>query len=815
MKKILSMVMAAAMVASLVPANAFAANPDGEVPASVKVLGAKSDVQAGNFDGVVPAGPELQLKVGKTSYTTAEQGTQLEYRFTMALDNAKFSAKQTPEILIHKDAGTDHKLVATDWEEPTKDKITDKATTSAGYKVSMERVADDEIEVTLKADAAAQNFEEDDTITVKLGADSVDVGATEMKKYSDGKSASVAVTSKDFKLSNGGTDLTYITVGSKDLKVSVKDTVDVAEDDIKTLENITIEPAVGDSFKNMFKAGDKIRVRISNGFEFKKPGDATIREENKTAAADSDENELVFEWVAAWDNLDKLTLTNVVVDSNTAKSGAVATLKIYAPGCDTVSVEVAKVIGNDVTLSVDKDEDVPVIYSGVNVKNDGITDDSDHMSLEVTLKEASAGVWNTKKDFSLKLPEGVYVVGKPADAVSVKTHDSVSIDGKTAVTDIQDWFAEAYKEGDYQNFDFEKRTLEETNPKNDDDAIELSFKLQLVADPNFAGDVELTLEGAAVETQKVTIAKFVKPYTVEAKQNDLSIDYRNTKIPTDVVIKEAEAGLWDKKTKITLSMEKIDFDEKGTASVDAKSGLKLKDDKVRKNGDNQIYFEVDTMSGDEPAVVTITGMELFMQRSLPAGAYDLEVKANTMYDEYEKQDVVAKTTDTDTKLKKVNEDFVDFVEKAGFITITTAGREDADSFVTKVTVPIGGKTITAGGSTIDVDAPAYINATGYTMLPLRAVAVALGIPNTSVMWNGEARSITVMYGSKVISMTIGQKTMYVNGSPVAMSAAPEITGERTFLPFRDLGVALGVSDITFEKDPATSKVTTVYFNAGK
>ena len=65
----------------------------------------------------------------------------------------------------------------------------------------------------------------------------------------------------------------------------------------------------------------------------------------------------------------------------------------------------------------------------------------------------------------------------------------------------------------------------------------------LVADPDFEGDVVLTLSGDAMEEQKVTIAKFVKPYTVSAQQNDLTIDYRNTEIPTDVVITEAEAGL--------------------------------------------------------------------------------------------------------------------------------------------------------------------------------------------------------------------------------------------------------------------------------
>ena len=75
--------------------------------------------------------------------------------------------------------------------------------------------------------------------------------------------------------------------------------------------------------------------------------------------------------------------------------------------------------------------------------------------------------------------------------------------------------------------------------------MELSFKLELVAEPDFEGDVKLTLEGDAFDkAQDVVIAKFVKPYTVEAAASLLIIDYRNTKVPTNVVVKEAEEGLW-------------------------------------------------------------------------------------------------------------------------------------------------------------------------------------------------------------------------------------------------------------------------------
>ncbi len=120
-----------------------------------------------------------------------------------------------------------------------------------------------------------------------------------------------------------------------------------------------------------------------------------------------------------------------------------AQLKYTLTGCDTVSVEVAKVVDYTVSMTVDEDEDVPVIYSGVDVDNTGIVDDSNHEALEVTIKESFAGAWNNSKDFTLSVPEGVYI----ADIISTSTDGDFAL--KSGSTD--NWFRDAYNEGDYVN----------------------------------------------------------------------------------------------------------------------------------------------------------------------------------------------------------------------------------------------------------------------------------------------------------------------------------------------------------------------------
>ncbi len=801
MKKFLSMVMAAAMVVSLVPATAFAAS--GDVKATAKVVGSKNytqdEIESSKVNKKV-SGPEAQL-----TFTTADYAstTDTAVKYTLSLDNADFyksgsaiADKGKLSITLKGD-----KTVTKQAGESDKDvEFTDVYDNGNKVKIASVKFTDnDEVEVVIDGKMDRGSVLAFDLTSV-------------MDKTTKGKQAKVTIESDDITISNGS-DLTYASVESKGIKASVKDTVDVAPEEMVELKELKIEPAVGDNIGAIIKTDGKLKLKLSNGFEFAgKKTDLKFSVGNPTIDSFEDD-EIVLNIGDVVRGADVLKITGLKVEATSAKAGAVATLKVYADGNDTVSVEVAKVVDSAVVMSVDKDADVPVIYSGVNVKNVGITSSSDHEALEVTVKETFPGAWDDAKDFTFKLPQGVYIA-----SVQSPSADNMQ------VADAQKWFEGAYDKGDYEALTFKRRTWTETDPSKKDKA-ELKFTLVLVADPNFEGDVTLTLTGDALKEQKVTVAKFVKPFTVEAKQNDMQIDYRNTKVPTDVVIKEAEAGLWDKNTTFALSLDKIDFDDDAKVTVDSKSGLKVKDVKTTKGA---VTFKVDSKSDDKPAEVTISGLTLFMQRNLPAGAYDLDVfspvmlgvdngnresvadQKGTIKDTgFLSQDILGTST-TKRVVADINDDFYSVKAKAGFVNIITAGREDTDSFTTKVVVPVGEKYLVSGENKVEIDVPAYINAGGYTMLPLRAVSVALGINSNNVLWDQSTRTATIMYGSKIISMTSGQKVVYVNAAPIPAATSVEIKDGRMFLGLRDLGNALGVTDITW--DQATKTAT---LNGGK
>ena len=818
MKRFISLAMASVMAASLLPATAFAAT--GDVKATAKVIGAENytegEMNQKGSEGIIAQkdAPELQL-----TFTTADYASSSvpEAEIELTLDKADFlqndsetvvSSKTTEDDLtgliylkdddgtyaLTKDTDNDNYVFDTDSGDETVTPLKD----AAGNTITISDL--DVYDTDNLSFVLTGQMERGWVLSYNL--------TSKLTKTSKNTQATVTVDSSDIILTNGD-DLVYASIESKGIDASVKKLKDVAVEEVVTIEDLKIEPSVGANMEAVVDEGDEITLKLNSGFEFANNDNnkITIKADGTTITpeVEYEDDEIVITVdgdISA--DVDTLTISGIKVEATSAKEGATATIKVSASGNDSVSIEVATVVDYAVSMSVDEDEDVPVIYSGVDVDNTGITDDSDHESLEVSIDETFAGAWDNSKKFTLSLPEGVYA----ADVDVVV--DGIDLDRED--------FIDAYDNGEYEYFEFDKRIFEEND--SDNDPYEMDVTFTLVADPDFEGDVVLTLSGDAMEEQEVTIAKFVKPYTVSAQQNDLTIDYRNTEIPTDVVITEAEAGLWDKNTTFALSLDKIDFDDDAKVTVDSKSGLKVKDVKTTKGA---VTFKVDSKSDDKPAEVTISGLTLFMQRNLPAGAYDLDVfspvmlgvdngnresvadQKGTIKDTgFLSQDILGTST-TKRVVADINDDFYSVKAKAGFVNIITAGREDTDSFTTKVVVPVGEKYLVSGENKVEIDVPAYINAGGYTMLPLRAVSVALGINSNNVLWDQSTRTATIMYGSKIISMTSGQKVVYVNAAPIPASTSVEIKENRMFLGLRDLGNALGVTDITW--DAATKTAT--------
>lgn len=748
MKKFISMTMAAIMAASIVPSTAFAA--DEEI-AKIKTVGAiewnteKAKTKP-EIDGV-----ELQIKLKDfyQSYQSANEKFELTLETngaSVANDTSSFT-----DLIDLTSSGSgvyrDGTLIGKVFVEPyeLEDTTFDFVIQENGY-----------------------NFVEDDKIVIIIND-------MKMDRYSEGAKATIDVTG-DF---GEASDLLVAAIYGNSFKVDYsKKLTEIAVESEKTLNTITIESKVG-----KFSDKEEIKVKINSDFEISKFEASMIEGGTYKDGSLKDNKEFV---IIPSDGSEEITIKGLEIESlDGAKPGDIAKFEVKCKGYDAAYVEVAKVVADEVTITVDEDEDVPVMYSGTDIVDTGLdTDNKNHKALAVTIEEVTVDSWDEKDAWTLILPEGVYVSN--IENADMK-FENMSFTGYPSGP--MEMFKDAYKKGDFEAFEFGRRSFTVDKDKK----ATLEFTFELIAEPGFEGPVELTFDNGEFK-DSVVIAKFVSPYKVEAKQNDVKIDYRYTKLDSNIVITEVEEDLW-KDTEFKFEVDHMSFEDttKYDANFDVKELKSLKND--------ELGFKITEQSDEEPFKVVISDMSLYMDRNLPAGGYDL-IMNTTMSDAFMDAALFGSTKSIGEELFNGADEF-DVVAKEDFVNVITG---DADTFVTKVEVPVGKDYIKAGDKVFTLDVPAYINTDNYTMLPVRAVAIALGIDNDAIIWNAETHTATIFHGSRIISMTVGADVMTVNGTTIPTATSVKVVNGRMFIPMRDLATAMNAK---LDWDAATK---TAYFN---
>lgn len=103
---------------------------------------------------------------------------------------------------------------------------------------------------------------------------------------------------------------------------------------------------------------------------------------------------------------------------------------------------------------------------------------------------------------------------------------------------------------------------------------------------------------------------------------------------------------------------------------------------------------------------------------------------------------------------------------------------------------IGRASYEADGASKQMDAAAFVK-NGRTYVPVRYLALALGVAENDIGWDGKTRTVTLKLDNVTLRLTIGSKTLYVNGQPRQMDVAPVIVKGRTYLPARWVAEAFG------------------------
>jgi len=81
---------------------------------------------------------------------------------------------------------------------------------------------------------------------------------------------------------------------------------------------------------------------------------------------------------------------------------------------------------------------------------------------------------------------------------------------------------------------------------------------------------------------------------------------------------------------------------------------------------------------------------------------------------------------------------------------------------------------------------------GRTFVPLRHLALALGVPEQGIGWTPATQTVTLAGNGVTVTLAVGDNILYVNDRPLQMDVAPLLVPPgRTCLPARYVAEAFG------------------------
>lgn len=775
MKKFISLLMAAAMVVTMVPATAFAANANTSLIGGTKVVSedeAESRVTANEIR--VKIDSDSTLKVGDTA------------TFTFTVDNAVFWGTKT--------------------EGETMTTPSDIAKIFYGYDKNNCLNVINNGSTTDKATVEEIKWVncEDDTQTIEVKVKGLVTGDTvvfrpTVKLVKTNKNTKVTLDVSADKNITEDFSATIVTVDETDLTVSassVEQSEEKANDgEALGLGKITINDTID---KTLIANGNIVKITLKGDYEWKTNvcEAASISGVSDITVGDDEDGDAKILYLELDGSEDKITIYKdtlevVAIDDVSAGDSVKATFEMTDMVDDLDHEKTSSKVSNiklvdvveeeGITIALDdEDEDMVAAWSGK-------TDDGDAwQALKVSMTGLDSEAFNEKRDVTVTFPEGVFItnVEFDNDVFEVKKYDmeanELTLDVIMSAEDISDEDGE-----EFITFDF-------------------------VTEATFDGDVEATFGGSALDDEYSIVIAQSKPIaTLDVATVKIESGYKSTEIPGTATFTEAEADLFDKGDEFTFvvpqgktnSNTKLSaFEVELAAEADADSDAEVE---VQRD---DCTVEVKSVSDEKAMAVTLSDMVVYVPTTTALGSYKLRAVAEDVFDAddvvidataFAKTDLAGLDIATAVDADHEDVDFDQFIESAdNFIEVVAAGmvsETNTSAFTSVVDVTIGANQIVVDGTPAAIDAPAYINKDNRTMVPLRAVAVALGVSDDQIVWVASERTVIVNYADTWISMVIGSQIMKVNGIEMAMTTAPEISNSRTFLPMADLGRALGVT----------------------
>lgn len=160
-----------------------------------------------------------------------------------------------------------------------------------------------------------------------------------------------------------------------------------------------------------------------------------------------------------------------------------------------------------------------------------------------------------------------------------------------------------------------------------------------------------------------------------------------------------------------------------------------------------------------------------------------------------------------TKWKNQDEAFAEVAkgirEVVESLLLSTDNSPKLETTVKGASFILGSNLFLLNGEEQVMDVAPYIK-NGIMYLPVRYVALGLGVAYENILWKEDVKKITIIKDDKVVQLTIGNNIILVNGVSIAMDVAPEYILKNVMLPPRIIAKVFGATVSWDEETQAIS-----------
>ena len=210
--------------------------------------------------------------------------------------------------------------------------------------------------------------------------------------------------------------------------------------------------------------------------------------------------------------------------------------------------------------------------------------------------------------------------------------------------------------------------------------------------------------------------------------------------------------------------------------------------------ERELIFKLKDLNSSDPGKITFTNIPIFSKNGKSElGDIKVTLTSDSVID-LPQEMVVAKMVEK-TSEEIAEEELQEMVEVERQELEKKEQEELEEQKVLqeaqKVEFELGKTYFTKGGVTYKMDVAPYADSKGSIMVPLRYLAVGLGMNEGAIRYDSGV--VYLDYKGRSVELTIGSTTAMVNGVPIELQVPITVVGTRSYAPIGEIAKILGVN----------------------